>query len=646
MKKKLLEKVFRLNAVLIILGLVIGMTSFSPTVSAKTEYKTLAYNKKLENKQDFENGQFESAKIEETADGIEIGSENGEGEYITPTIQAPFGATHVGLHWKEKESGKNLLDVYVRTSKDGKTFGKWIQTSVEMDESRDDKKNEEIFAALVGVEKNSFAQARIEFAPQDGISPKLKNFTFTFINSGEESKQVTKELSLAPQSIASGAGTPKTSPHGQNINVVSREDWGADESYRFDRKGKEEWPRSYHGTRKIVVHHTAVVGSNGVTDLETNKAAVRAVYYYHAVTQGWGDIGYNALVDAAGNVYEGRYGTRDIASRTNPTADQIMTLDVEAGHTSGYNMGSFGVSALGDFSNFDLPIAQRQGVEDVVAYVADSRGINTQGNTDFRRYDGTWHNDLNNIIAHRDATATACPGDRFYAQMTSIKTDVNNILDVSTSNLPGFSAVLNGNAISGISVGLGMIDFSWSAFSGAAQYQYVLERVFGTPGVASDSEPWQNAWLNPENDKLKTTAETSVQIDAGTLAANSNYVFYVRALDANGMPISTVSHVNFVKDSTIAPDYEKPLITSTNPINGANVTSGIIPISATASDNVGVTSMRLYIDGKQVATSLTGSINYNWNTKRVTLGQHTIGVRAYDAFGNMGEASVLVNRIK
>ena len=646
MKKKWLKKMFRLNAVLVILGLIFGITSFAPTVNAKTTYKTLAYDKKLETKEDFEKGEFKNSKIKQIANGVELGSEDGKGEYITPVIQAPFGATHVGLHWKEKDSGKNLLNVYVRTSEDGKKFGEWIQTPVEIDESRDDKKSEEIFAALVGVEKDTFAQAKIEFIPQDGISPKLKNLTFTFLNSGEESKQVTKELSLAPQSTAFGVGTLKTSPHGQNINVISREDWGADESYRFDRKGKEDWPRSYHGTRKISVHHTAVASSNGVTDLETNKAEVRAIYYYHAVTQGWGDIGYNALVDASGNVYEGRYGTHDTATRSNPTADQIMTLDVEAGHTSGYNMGSFGVSAMGDFTGFDIPAAQRQGLENVIAYVADSRGINTQGNTDFRRYNGSWHNDLNNVIAHRDATATACPGDRLYAQMTSIKTDVDNILDVSTSNLSGFSASMGENQISGTSIGLGMINFNWAAFSGATQYQYALERVFGTSGVASDSEPWQTAWLNPENDKLKTTTEAGVQIDAGTLMANSNYVFYVRALDGNGIPMSTVSHVNFMKDGTVSPDYEKPVITSISPSNGTNVTSGVIPISATASDNVAVTSMKVYIDGKQVATSVTGNINYNWNTKRVTVGSHTIKVEAYDLAGNKGEVSIMVNRVK
>ena len=29
--------------------------------------------------------------------------------------------------------------------------------------------------------------------------------------------------------------------------------------------------------------------------------------FLHAVTRGWGDIGYNYLIDQKGNIYEGRY---------------------------------------------------------------------------------------------------------------------------------------------------------------------------------------------------------------------------------------------------------------------------------------------------------------------------------------------------
>ena len=55
----------------------------------------------------------------------------------------------------------------------------------------------------------------------------------------------------------------------------------------------------------MIIHHTAT--QNQKAD---PAATVRAIY--HTVTQGWGDIGYNFLVDWHGNVYEGRCGGANV----------------------------------------------------------------------------------------------------------------------------------------------------------------------------------------------------------------------------------------------------------------------------------------------------------------------------------------------
>lgn len=629
----------KISAFLIMLGLILGITSFSPTIEAKTKYNTLAFDEKMQAAEDFSNGKFQNVKMEKKDGGVELGSADGQtGEYITPVIKAPFGATHIGLHWKENIPNDASITAFVRTSEDGVTFGDWTEALVELDEGRNDMKNEEIFAALVGAEKTKFAQAKIVFPADGGKDIKLNQLTFTFLNSAEESAQTTKELSLAPSSLASGAAVEKTSPGGQKVSVISREEWGANESYRFDRKGKEEWPRSYHGTRKIIVHHTAVASSNGIEDIDANMAAVRSTYYYHAVTQNWGDIGYNALVDAAGRVYEGRYGTHGTTpTRTNPTPEQIMALDTEAGHTAGFNSGSFGVSAMGDFTTYEIPANQREGLKKAMAFIADSRGIDIQGYSDFLRYDGIWKEDMYNVAAHRDVVATACPGDSLWAQMTPIKSETDNLPGI-LSNLDNFHATMNGVNISGTSIGIGTLNFSWSAFPGATNYQYVLERVYGTTGVASNSEPWETAWLNPENANVKTTVDTSIPIDSGTLLPDSQHVFYVRALDADGNPISNARHVNFQRDSSaasVAADEIAPTAQILKPMDGATV-SGIVPVSAAAQDNVGVVLFELYIDGKKVASATSGTLNYSWNTKKVATGSYTILAKAYDAAGNVG----------
>ena len=545
--KQRFRKTIIISVVLIGVSMIIGLIFFTPTITAKTVFETLAFDKKMNTEQDFTKGQFNGLKLEERAGGVEMSSLNGKnGEYISSVVEAPFKATHIGLHWEEELTNGALINIYLRTSTDGENFSEWVKTTAERDMGRDGFIAKETFAALVGTEKAEFAQAKIEFILGKGISPKLKALTFTFLNSEDESETV-KKLSFVPRSDAYGIGTAKASPNGQGINVISREDWDANESYRNAGDGSEEWPRSYHGTRKLVIHHTADTASNDMTTLETNKATVRSIYYYHAVIQGWGDIGYNALVDADGNIYEGRYGTHgETHTRTNPSANQIMELDVDAGHVSSYNSGSFGVSAMGNFTSLDVPEAQLTAIKKVLAFVADSRGIDASGNSDFRRYDGAWHYDLNNIMTHRDVGQTACPGDKLYSEVEKIKTDIANLMLPTLDNFFATSNLVTGN-IGGDNVGSSTVSFEWSSFSGATQYQYALEEMVGIVGVANTSEPWEVAWLNSENPNMATTSNTSVSFGPDALE-EGHYVFYVRALNSNDTPISSVSHVNFIKD--------------------------------------------------------------------------------------------------
>lgn len=91
-------------------------------------------------------------------------------------------------------------------------------------------------------------------------------------------------------------------------------------------------------------------------------------------------------------------------------------------------------------------------------------------------------------------------------------------------------------------------------------------------------------------------------------------------------------------------DTTAPAVTITSPASGAG--PGKLTIAATATDNVAVTKMEIYIDYKLTASSTTGKISYLWNDKASTSkkGQpapsHTIVVKAYDAAGNVGSASV------
>ncbi len=537
MKKQFVKSIIAL----LCLSLVFALCPFTPMVSAKTVYKTLSFDKKIDRMKNFGKGEMKNLKMVKKDGKIEMSLMAGKnGEYISPIVKAPFEALHIGLHWNEELFDGALIEAYIRTSGDGANFSEWVKVNIERDMGRDGILEDETFASLVGTKRAAFAQAKIEFISEKGVSPKLKTLTFTFFNSGEESKQIVKELTLAPFGIAALTETvQKISPNGKSINVITREGWGADESQRFLDDGTENWPRSYHGTRKLILHHTADLESNGETDLEKNKATIRAIYKYHADTRGWGDIGYNALVDAFGNIYEGRYGTHDLAFRSLDSMsnmDNIMALDVEGAHAASYNSGSFGVSALGNFENFDVPEDQLAGIKDVLVFVADSRGIDPQGKSDFLRYDDAWHYDLNNLVGHKDVGVTACPGI-----LNNYLGNIKDYIDLTTLQSPTLSVINN--------IEFGTVTFDWS-FPEAVKYQYTLEKVLKMP----ENQPWDTAWLNPENSNMINTGDKSVAFNKYDLEDEANYVFYVMAINEGGNPISSASHVNFKNEYSVIVD--------------------------------------------------------------------------------------------
>lgn len=87
-------------------------------------------------------------------------------------------------------------------------------------------------------------------------------------------------------------------------------------------------------------------------------------------------------------------------------------------------------------------------------------------------------------------------------------------------------------------------------------------------------------------------------------------------------------------------DTTPPSTSISSPANGASV-SGMVSVSASATDNVGVTKMELYIDGTLAVSATSGPISYSWNTTLVANGSHNLNTKAYDAAGNVGTSSTI-----
>ena len=231
-------------------------------------------------------------------------------------------------------------------------------------------------------------------------------------------------------SFSSTAAASTTSAGVAQPTVIPRSGWGADESLRFDATGKEIWPAAFYPVQKVIVHHTATQNND-----PDPAATIRAIYQYHAVTQGWGDIGYNFLIDESGRIYEGRY-SRQYAPGESPTGEDLNGQGVTAAHTQGYNSGTVGIALLGTLTNQDATPAARSALEHLIAWIDDSHAIDPQGSALYTNPVSGTQATFANIAGHRDLAATECPGGVFYATLPTIRSDVTALIAAAQ---PGFS---------------------------------------------------------------------------------------------------------------------------------------------------------------------------------------------------------------
>ncbi|SFG69691.1 Ig-like domain (group 3) [Duganella sp. CF458] len=111
-----------------------------------------------------------------------------------------------------------------------------------------------------------------------------------------------------------------------------------------------------------------------------------------------------------------------------------------------------------------------------------------------------------------------------------------------------------------------------------------------------------------------------------------------KAYDSSGNVGS--STINVTVANTTTTDVTPPTVTITNPTSGSMV-SGNVNIGVSASDNVAVSSVSLYVDGVLKASG-NGSITYTWNSRKEASGAHTVQAVARDAAGNSTTKSVQV----
>lgn len=173
---------------------------------------------------------------------------------------------------------------------------------------------------------------------------------------------------------------------------------------------KDNFPPDYRKVNRIIIHHSA-----GTNDIPNPVATIQSIYRYHAVTQGWSDIGYNYIIDREGKIYEGRTGGNGVRGAHVYTRSDCLN----------FNHGSIGIVLLGNYSTEEPSEAMYNTAAKLVGWLAEVNGLDPAqtayrsmvwqdkktGSTCDSSLGGFAYNHYGPvIIGHKDVDNTGCPG--------------------------------------------------------------------------------------------------------------------------------------------------------------------------------------------------------------------------------------------
>ncbi|KPV48801.1 N-acetylmuramoyl-L-alanine amidase, partial [Kouleothrix aurantiaca] len=253
-------------------------------------------------------------------------------------------------------------------------------------------------------------------------------------------------------------------------SVVSRVGWGSP-----DGQGSRVKPY-YYPVNHMVVHHTA--DSNSLTGSEQSWAdRVRAEWSFHTYSRGWGDVGYNYLIDPNGVIYEGRAGGDDVV----------------AFHDTA-NYGSMGVVLIGTYANVPPTQAAQDALVRLLAWKSAQKNIDPLGRSYYYGCDiSSYCRPYNagavvlNIAGHRQVTPghTTCPGDQALAYLPGIRDRVKRMVsdNTSTGNTGSDLVVDDGSS------GFAMSPTAWHDAS--CGYDGHTYWTYATDGASENSATWR-----------------------------------------------------------------------------------------------------------------------------------------------------------
>ncbi|HYI25495.1 MAG TPA: SH3 domain-containing protein, partial [Thermomicrobiales bacterium] len=307
-------------------------------------------------------------------------------------FDSDFTFNAIAPHWPG-DLGVNGA-VEMQLSIDGITWTETVVIGPAHTDAGPEDRDGRVFGDLLFAEMASVVRYRT--IDTEGNPAGIPGLVFTYIDarSGPSIDDVMANSvnAKAGPRILSGSQSTLRPP------MISRREWGAEQAYGGADKGTVWWTPRYQRVQHVIVHHSVT------PQFRDPLVEIRSIHYYHTVTRGWGDIGYNYLVDFMGNVYEGRAGGENVIG----------------GHAFQYARGSAGICTMGTYAMADATPEAIAGLTWITAWAA--RNLDPLGRSDFHETPN-----LPTICGHRDVVESTCPGDGLYADLPTVRQAVSDV---------------------------------------------------------------------------------------------------------------------------------------------------------------------------------------------------------------------------
>jgi hypothetical protein len=298
----------------------------------------------------------------------------------------------VGMRWR----GPATPEVEVRVRRPSRGWSRWTELEAHGDHNPDPGTGERLRRATdpLWVDTADGVQYR--------LSRRVPGLRLHFVN-------------VARAARARAAQDPQP-------DMVTRDEWGAAGCVPRDAP-------SYGTVKAVHVHHTVSLNDYAP---EEAPAMVLAICRYHRNSNGWDDIGYNALVDRYGVLYEGRAGGLDQA--------------VIGAQAQGFNAETAGIASIGDHTSVGASAAT---IDALARYIRWKLGVHGQplsGPVELRssggsatRYPAGTRVTVDRVLGHRDTGETACPGELLYSQLA----DLRAMVSTGVATVPSYATRLS-----------------------------------------------------------------------------------------------------------------------------------------------------------------------------------------------------------